>query len=184
MLTFEARSGEQQKGLYDFCCECKNILGDEKLNIVEIGSYCGSGTMILSDIFKNSQIMCVDKWEKYVESCSTYDIDRQGLELKEAEEIFDQRISKYPNIIKNKMWSSEFVTTIEDESIDLVYIDGNHDYSFVKKDITYWFPKIKPGAIIGGHDYGWDTVRSAIADTIGEEPYKIFIDGSWFFIKE
>jgi len=40
-----------------------------------------------------------------------------------------------------------------DESLDFVYIDGNHAYDFVVEDIKSWFPKLKKGGILSGHDY-------------------------------
>lgn len=49
--------------------------------------------------------------------------------------------------------SSQIVDLFEDESLDFVYIDGNHEYSYVKEDIDLWYPKIKKGGLISGHDY-------------------------------
>ena len=40
-----------------------------------------------------------------------------------------------------------------DESLDFAYIDANHAYEFVKEDITKWWPKVKPGGWLCGHDY-------------------------------
>lgn len=41
----------------------------------------------------------------------------------------------------------------EDESLDFVYIDANHAYDFVKQDIELWYPKVKTGGWVLGHDY-------------------------------
>ena len=41
----------------------------------------------------------------------------------------------------------------EDNSLDFVYIDANHTYEGVKEDIKYWYPKVKPGGLLLGHDY-------------------------------
>lgn len=38
-------------------------------------------------------------------------------------------------------------------SIDLVFIDGNHKYRQVKKDIFNYWPKLKQGGVMLGHDY-------------------------------
>jgi hypothetical protein len=38
------------------------------------------------------------------------------------------------------------------DNLDFVYIDGNHKYEFVKQDIEAYYPKIKIGGVIGGHD--------------------------------
>jgi hypothetical protein len=37
--------------------------------------------------------------------------------------------------------------------VDFVYIDGNHDYSAVQKDIELYYPCIEAGGVIGGHDF-------------------------------
>ena len=50
--------------------------------------------------------------------------------------------------------TSEYGSTMfPDEYFDFVYIDANHKYEYVKKDIEYWYPKIKKGGMISGHDY-------------------------------
>ena len=179
-LTFEMRENEQLLGLVYLCYLVKQKLKDS-LNIVEVGCYCGSGTRVIANTFNGSTINCVDPWEKYVEDCSVYDMDKQELELKEAESIFDKVISKYNNVIKNKMTSSDYVSKIEDKSVDFVYIDGNHQYSSVKEDITNWLPKIKTGGVLCGHDFGWASVSTAIKEVLVREPDAVFMDGSWLY---
>jgi predicted O-methyltransferase YrrM len=39
------------------------------------------------------------------------------------------------------------------DDLDFVYIDGNHNYEFVKKDVELYYPKIKEGGILGGHNF-------------------------------
>lgn len=42
---------------------------------------------------------------------------------------------------------------ISDRSLDFVYIDANHTYQAVKDDIRMWYPKVKSGGLVMGHDY-------------------------------
>tara|TARA_R110002153_G_scaffold161310_3_gene313728 strand:- start:1515 stop:2153 length:639 start_codon:yes stop_codon:yes gene_type:complete len=49
--------------------------------------------------------------------------------------------------------SSDMASRFEDNSLDLVYLDGNHAYEWVKEDIELWWPKIKKGGVLTGHDY-------------------------------
>lgn len=42
---------------------------------------------------------------------------------------------------------------IEDNSLDFVYIDANHQDPFVTQDIINWTKKVRPGGIVAGHDY-------------------------------
>jgi hypothetical protein len=41
----------------------------------------------------------------------------------------------------------------EEQSVDFVYIDGLHDYASISRDIELWYPKVRTGGIIAGHDY-------------------------------
>ena len=41
----------------------------------------------------------------------------------------------------------------EDASLDFVFLDGDHSYDGLKKDIIAWLPKVKKGGIICGHDF-------------------------------
>ena len=41
---------------------------------------------------------------------------------------------------------------IKDEEMDIVFIDASHDYNSIREDIRAWFPKVRRGGIICGHD--------------------------------
>lgn len=47
---------------------------------------------------------------------------------------------------------SDELINIED-SLDFIYIDADHSYEWVKKDLNNAFIKINKGGIIAGHDY-------------------------------
>lgn len=47
----------------------------------------------------------------------------------------------------------QIVDIFEDDSLDFVYIDGNHAYDYVKQDMELWWPKLKKGGLFAGHDY-------------------------------
>lgn len=49
--------------------------------------------------------------------------------------------------------SSDAVRDFEDESLDFVYIDANHSFDYVMRDIIEWSKKVKFGGIVSGHDY-------------------------------
>jgi len=42
---------------------------------------------------------------------------------------------------------------IADGALDFVFIDADHSYEGCSSDIAAWFPKVKPGGLISGHDY-------------------------------
>ena len=52
-----------------------------------------------------------------------------------------------------RKYSMDAVKDFEDDSLDFVYIDANHEYDYVLQDITEWTKKVKPGGMVAGHDY-------------------------------
>lgn len=42
---------------------------------------------------------------------------------------------------------------VNDNSIDLLYIDADHSYEGVMKDLDAWYPKVKSGGVVAGHDF-------------------------------
>ena len=101
--------------------------------------------------------------------------------------------------------SMEALKHFGNNSLDFVYIDGNHDLKYVVEDIVEWTKKVKIGGIVSGHDYTksrdkfgkyWFHVPFAVkayAEAYEVDP--VFILGrkmgrgrdffrSWFFVKE
>jgi len=44
----------------------------------------------------------------------------------------------------------------DDGELDFVFIDADHSYQATKSDITAWWPKLRPGGLLIGHDYNPD----------------------------
>ena len=42
---------------------------------------------------------------------------------------------------------------IPDDSCDFIYLDGDHSYAGCLADIKAYWPKLKDGGIMAGHDY-------------------------------
>ena len=164
------------------------LVGKSDLVGIEIGSYAGeSASMFLkSNAFK--KLYCIDPW------LMGYDpLDPSADKtVYEAEIHFDYKHFLNPIVKKLKMFSEDAVSLFEDESIDFIYIDGCHTYEAVKRDLNNYFPKIKIGGIIAGHDYvdpGPDKpihiggVKTAVDEFFGVPPISRYEDFSWVHIK-
>jgi hypothetical protein len=57
------------------------------------------------------------------------------------------------NIKLYKSRSDTFLQNQEDNTYDIIYIDGDHSYNGVKNDLINGYNKIKNGGYIMGHDY-------------------------------
>lgn len=67
-------------------------------------------------------------------------------------------------------------TKIGDDSLDLVFVDGNHTFEAVQSDIRNWFPKIRSGGLLIGDDWSWESVKKAWeveARNLGRRPFLI-----------
>lgn len=64
-----------------------------------------------------------------------------------------QRLGKFNNKKIITKTSMEALKDFDDESLDFVYIDGNHELKFVIEDLVEWTKKVKKGGVISGHDY-------------------------------
>ena len=74
----------------------------------------------------------------------------------------------YETYLSNIEPVKEFITTIransqeafkefKDNSLDFLFIDGDHTYKGVRADLINWYPKVKSNGIIAGHDYAEPT---------------------------
>jgi hypothetical protein len=86
-------------------------------------------------------------------------------------------LDKYKHKIKwIKGKSTNAVRFITDNSLDFVYIDGNHDYEFVVKDISLYYPKLKIGGLLSGHDYDYKSVKRAVDEFVNKENLKLYLE--------
>lgn len=147
---------------------------------VEIGCWKGTSTVCMADKIKNSKknikFYAIDIFERYEQD--------DGV-LETTFEEFLQNIEPIKEyIIPIKGNSHEVYTQFEDQSIDFLFIDANHNYESIKKDIELWYPKVKPGGVIGGHDYQFAGVGRAVNEFFaGKKEVNLFyytINSCWF----
>ena len=58
--------------------------------------------------------------------------------------------------------------SFQDGSLDLVFIDANHSYEYVKNDIIKYTPKLKSTGLLTGHDIDYPGVNKAVNEMIKE----------------
>lgn len=80
--------------------------------------------------------------------------------------------NNFPDRVKElKMYSVEAVDLVPND-IDLLFIDGDHEYSAAKLDIELYAPKVRPGGMVSGHDYDnlprFPGVKQAVDETFPE----------------
>lgn len=131
---------------------------------VEVGSWKGKSAAYLAVEIINSKkdisLDCVDTWKGSFEHTNDFYVKSNSLY-----ELFIKNTSSLSYVINPIRMDSISASKIyKDNSIDFVFIDASHEYDNVKEDISSWFPKVKFGGIIAGHDYkyGWKDVDKAV----------------------
>lgn len=122
---------------------------------VEIGIAGGHFTkQILATYSTLTAIWCVDPWkhfaEGYEDSCNLTDAEQEG---RYRQFIKDNQ--NHPHVLPRRMMSYEFSKCGElpPGCIDFIYLDANHSFAEVARDLTCWWDILKPGGIFAGHDY-------------------------------
>ncbi len=168
----------RQEVLYELLKDKKGIVG------VEIGVASGQSAQGFLTALDIKNLYLVDPFEKYYDA--TQGDGLVGKDFNEAYPEAYQRLKDYPVAwILRK--SEEAVKQIFDESLDFVYIDGDHQYEYVKKDIEAWTKKVKKGGVVSGHDFTIGDITKAVEEYVEKNNYVLSTDTDkveWWFIKE
>ena len=96
----------------------------------------------------------VDPWahqdpEKYVDFANKGDEEQN----ENMEQAILNTATYQDKVVFVRNFSTDAVKMFEDCSLDYVYVDAVHDYRGALTDLTDWWPKIRPGGIMAGHDF-------------------------------
>ena len=69
-------------------------------------------------------------------------------------EIAMKATEPYKHLIKWRLVSSQKANMeFKDDTLDFAYIDASHIFEDVVRDIFLWYPKLKKGGLLAGHDF-------------------------------
>ena len=151
----------------------------DNATLVEIGSFRGKSLASIAPtiIRKNLNVYAVD----------IFDIVAPTPEYNEPD-VTAKKSGMYDDFMKTMesfgligrvmplaSQSLEAVNRFEPQSVDMVFIDADHFYEPVKADINAWWPIVKDGGVMSGHDYDhngrlWPGVYKAVHERFGQ-PY-------------
>jgi len=118
---------------------------DHKLVGCEIGSFRGWNAFNILHYLPIEKLYLVDLYGQYPGYKMQTEPDDNLIACK-------KHLKKYKDkVVFIKKLSEDAVDDVPE--LDFCYIDANHSYEYVKKDINLYYPKIKKGGYIGGHDF-------------------------------
>lgn len=135
----------------------KILLDEDRLDLAKL--FTGTGVEIgVAEGYYSSKVMELGQVHQ-IYGVDPY-LPHQGYRDYTRETTFNRlsskahaRLDKYLNYEFIEEFSLEAAQQFDDESLDFVYIDGDHSYQAVMDDIEAWLPKVKPGGILAGDDY-------------------------------
>ncbi len=156
-------------GSYGIVPHLANMVGAQ--NILEIGVAYGYHADFMCSTLPSLQYIGVDPYQANYDPEDIFCQDVQRLFGEDAAQPAMDRLFSAVSynflkfhgrakLIREKSWIA--ADQFDDKSIDLVYVDGDHTYEGVAKDLAAWYPKVRKGGIICGDDIGWPGVKKAV----------------------
>lgn len=126
----------------------KEWFNGKSIIAVEIGVYKGKNALSILQNLNVEKLYLIDPFAVYDDTTSQMGKDAEfpNVEL-EARELLKDYEDK---IVWIKKYSDDAVNDIPEA--DFIYIDGNHEYEFVKRDMKNYYHKVKKDGILAGHD--------------------------------
>lgn len=132
----------------------------------------------------NAKAMCASGMAKILVCIDPYSPTHDDEEIitQELQDSFKKRaidtLSPYPFVKQVFKDSVEAAKEFADGYFDYVYIDGDHTYEGVKRDLEAWFSKVKKNGIFAGHDYiGFKIgLRKAVDEFTKEKGLSLMIE--------
>ena len=137
---------------------------DARADIVEIGSYLGQSTVALALGSRAGQgvpVWAIDPFDEYSvqvteHTTHTFTAHNRGYFMQNVVSAGVADIVhpiSLPSVQAARCWERE---------IDLLFVDGQHDYESVLADLKAWYAYISVGGHILLHDYGLPGVQKAV----------------------
>jgi len=162
----------------------------EKAHIVEVGCWLGRSACYMGELIKSSgkniRFDCIDTWRHPRTDWSDQII--KGNKESQVDDFVTNLnaggVLQYVNILQ--LNSLEAVYLYEDRSLDFVFLDNDHSEQHVFDELNAWWPKIRKGGVLAGHDYieaSWPGVVNSVQRFARNRRLDILVNGNSYMLK-
>ena len=133
---------------------------DKNSKFVEVGVWKGDFSRQIWNISSPNLLVLVDSWtfDEKVRGCAPQVSGEEPLNQNFFDQAKKDTYDKFKNIQNVHILdcnSQEASSKYEDNFFDYIYIDAEHTYQAVTKDLEVWYPKLKKNGTLFGDDYYW-----------------------------
>lgn len=166
----ENEDGKRWAGLY-YGVLTKVINDNGFKNVAEVGIGYGTHAKYLLKSTKLEKLYLIDPMKYYPNDLFASTIMEMtpripGNNFNEMHELINNYLSPYNS---KYTWLRKESLAVEnheipDESLDCVFVDGDHSYQAVIADLEFWYKKVRVGGQLLGDDYSMRDVAAAVRD--------------------
>lgn len=126
------------------------------ISVIEIGTRWGDSLRYIAARFPVSSYLAIDPFTEYDDYAG--DGFDQILREQDADSIFRSTQTLGAKLLGKRFqllraFSSDVADLLDDAGADFIFVDGNHRFDFVLEDLKNYWPKVKPGGYLCGHDF-------------------------------
>jgi predicted O-methyltransferase YrrM len=163
-----ARSEEIQGWMTTHELEWLAAQAQQSSFIAELGAWKGRSTAALVD-HTPGIVYTIDNWEGGIDPA---DVLVQEIKARGAEAVRDEFCNKFAKDLESKKLRLVEMDTVAGVKylqelgvrFDFIFIDGEHSYNRVRKDISGCLKMLAPKGLLSGHDFGFDGVYRAVTE--------------------
>ena len=152
----------------------EKFAGADGLACAEIGVWKGDHAELILNALQPTRLFLIDPWRSCevdgdygawmlrVRGRESYD-NWAARDWEPVAEGVRRRFAGDPRVEIVRAESAEAASRFADASLDGVYVDGRHDRPGCLADLRNYWPKVKAGGVLGGHDYDLDKQADVVA---------------------
>jgi hypothetical protein len=131
---------------------------------VEVGVFRGEFAQQILKTWRGRKLILVDTWRHLHDYHDSWNLSDVAMEKNYRLTL--ARLACFTDrAVIHRMRSEDAALSFPDASCDFIYLDANHAYEAVKRDLQQWFPKLRVGGLMSGHDY-FDAMADECLDPI------------------
>jgi hypothetical protein len=130
--------------------------------VAEIGVFTGEFSQYIVDNLEPKKLYSIDPYISGIGVMGSGNVHGYNMEFFDLEILYKfvrNRFSQNSNVELCRETSGDFFARIPDGSLDAIYLDGDHAFETVAKELEIARFKVKEGGWIMGHDYAFNPAK-------------------------